>query len=313
VLLDILYCAICHSDIHHVYDDWGTQVYPTVPGHEIIGRVVAVGNAVTKFKMGDIGGVGTLVDSCRTCVNCAADQEHICVNGPTITFDSPDRVSGGRTFGGFSEKVVIKEHFVMRIPPGMDLPSAAPLLCAGITTFSPMQHWKVGRGQRVGIVGIGGLGHIAVKLAAARGANVTMFTTTPHKTADAERLGARNAVLSTDETAMRRVAGQFDILIVTIPRPYSVGPYLRVLKYDGTLINLGALEDLQNVDGRALAGGRKSVAGSLIGALPKRSRSLITALHTISSPTSNGSTFRTSIRLSRACAPRTCAIALSST
>jgi uncharacterized zinc-type alcohol dehydrogenase-like protein len=233
----------------------------------IIGRVAAVGNAVTKFKVGDIGGVGVLVDSCRTCVNCAADQEHICVNGATITFDSPDRVSGGRTFGGFSERMVVKEHFVIRIPPGMDLPSAAPLLCAGITTFSPIQHWKVGRGQQVGIVGIGGLGHIAVKLAAARGAEVTMFTSTPGKVADAARLGARNAVLFTDEAAMQRVAGQFDLLIVTIPRRYSVGPYLRLLKYDGTLINLGALENLDGVDGMALAGGRKSVAGSMVGGI----------------------------------------------
>ncbi|TBW39917.1 NAD(P)-dependent alcohol dehydrogenase [Azotobacter chroococcum] len=267
VLLDVLYCGVCHSDIHHVRSEWGPDRYPCVPGHEIIGRVLAVGSAVTKFKVGDIGGVGCMVDSCRTCDNCLADREQNCLNGVTLTYNSPDKVSGGHTFGGYSDKMVVTEHFVIRIPPGMDLAATAPLLCAGITTFSPMQYWRVEPGQRVGVVGLGGLGHMAVKLAVARRAEVTVFTTSPGKIADAKRLGAREAVLWSDSEAMKRLANHFDLLITTVPRAFSMQQFVDVLKLDATLVNVGALEDLQSVSGRSLLFGRKNVTGSMIGGI----------------------------------------------
>jgi uncharacterized zinc-type alcohol dehydrogenase-like protein len=239
VLLDVLYCGICHSDIHQARNEWSSwnpTNYSCVPGHEIIGRVRAVGKAVTKFKVGDIGGVGCMVDSCRTCENCSHDREQNCTRPATYTYNSPDRVLGGYTFGGYTDAMVVAEHFVIRIPPGMDLAATAPLLCAGVTTFSPMRHWKLSAGQRVGIVGLGGLGHMAVKLAAAQGAVVTAFTTSPGKVADAKRLGAKEAVLSTDADTMKRLAGTFDLLISTAPRAYPMQPFLGVLKLDGTLV-----------------------------------------------------------------------------
>ena len=270
VLLDVLYCGICHSDIHQARNEWSTwnpTNYSCVPGHEIIGRVRAVGKAVTKFKVGDIGGVGCMVDSCRTCENCSHDREQNCTRPATYTYNSPDPILGGHTFGGYSDAMVVAEHFVIRIPPGMDLAATAPLLCAGVTTFSPMRHWKLSAGQRVGVVGLGGLGHMAVKLAAAQGADVTAFTTSPGKVADAKRLGAKEAVLSTDAEAMKRLAGTFDLLISTAPRAYPMQPFLGVLKLDGTLVNVGALEGLQGVEGPLLVRGRKSIAGSLIGGI----------------------------------------------
>lgn len=215
VLLDVLYAGICHSDIHIARSDWRPAKYPIVPGHEIIGRVQAVGSAVTKFKVGDIGGVGCMVDSCGTCENCLADREQNCLNGTTFTYDSDDRTQGGYTFGGYSENVVVTERFVIRIPPGADLEATAPLLCAGVTTFSPLQHWKAAPGQRVGVIGLGGLGHMAVKLAAVRRAAVTVFSTSPGKVADAKRLGAREAVLWSDTEAMKRLTNHFDLLIIT--------------------------------------------------------------------------------------------------
>jgi uncharacterized zinc-type alcohol dehydrogenase-like protein len=239
--------------------------YPSVPGHEIIGRVQAVGSAVTKFKVGDIGGVGCMVNSCCTCENCPADREQNCLNGATFTYNSPDPVSGGHTFGGYSDKMVVPEHFVIRIPPGADLAATAPLLCAGITTFSPMQHWKLSAGQRVGVIGLGGLGHIAVKLAVARKADVTVFTTSPGKIADAKRMGAREAVLWSDTAALKRLANQFDLLISTVPQAYPMQPFVNLLKLDSTLVNVGAMKDLQGINGLALVFGRKSVAGSVIG------------------------------------------------
>ncbi|HEY9247502.1 MAG TPA: NAD(P)-dependent alcohol dehydrogenase, partial [Rariglobus sp.] len=247
VLLDVLYCGICHSDVHQVRDEWKASlptVYPCVPGHEIVGRVEAVGNAVTKFKVGDIGGVGCMVDSCRTCDNCADDREQNCLNGATFTYNSKDRILGGDTYGGYSEQMVVTEHFVIRIPPGVDLAAYAPLLCAGITTFSPMQHWQLARGQRVGVIGLGGLGHMAVKLAVARGAEVTVFTTSPGKIADAKRLGAREAILWSDAEGMKRHAGHFDLLISTVPYSYPMQPFMDVLKLDATLVNIGAVEPL---------------------------------------------------------------------
>jgi uncharacterized zinc-type alcohol dehydrogenase-like protein len=270
VLLDVLYCGICHSDIHTVRNEWVSSSptqYPSVPGHEIIGRVLAVGSAVTKFKVDDIGGVGCMVNSCGTCENCAADLEQYCLNGATFTYNSPDPVLGGHTFGGYCDKIVVPEHFVIRVPPGADLPAMAPLLCAAITTFSPMQHWKLSPSQRVGVVGLGGLGHMAVKLAVARKADVTVFTTSPGKITDARRLGAREAVLSSDTAAMNRLANQFDLLIATVPQAFPMQPFVDVLKLGGSLINLGAMEQLQGVHGIKLARGRKSLAGSIIGGI----------------------------------------------
>ena len=267
VLLDVLYAGVCHSDIHIVHSDWRPAKYPIVPGHEIIGRVRAVGSAVTKFKVDDIGGVGCMVDSCGTCENCLADREQNCLNGATFTHDSDDRTHGGYTFGGYSEKVVVTDRFVIRIPPGADLAAMAPLLCAGVTTFSPLQHWKAAPGQRVGVIGLGGLGHMAVKLAAARRAEVTVFTTSPGKVGDAKRLGAHEAVLWSDTQAMKRLTNHFDLLISTVPVPYAMQPFMDLLRLDATLVNVGALGDLQGLNGMAQGFGRKSLAGSMIGAI----------------------------------------------
>ncbi len=270
VLLDVLYCGICHSDIHQARNEWSSlpTVYPCVPGHEIIGRVQAVGSAVTKFKVGDVGGVGCMVDSCGTCENCLADREQNCLKGATFTYNSPGRATGENTLGGYSEKMVVSERFVIRIPPGADLAATAPLLCAGITTFSPMQHWKLSSRQRVGVIGLGGLGHMAVKLAAARKAEVTVFTTSPGKIADARRLGAQEAVLWTDTAGMKRLANRFDLLISTVPESYPMQPFMDLLALDGTLVNVGALNQLEGgLIGMSMAFGRKSLAGSVIGGI----------------------------------------------
>ncbi len=270
VLLDVLYCGICHSDIHQARNEWPTipTVYPCVPGHEIIGKVAAVGSAVTRFKVGDIGGVGCMVDSCGTCDNCLADREQNCLNGTSFTYNSRDRATGENTLGGYSEKMVVSERFVIRIPPGADLAATAPLLCAGITTFSPMQHWKLSSRQRVGVVGLGGLGHMAVKLAAARKAAVTVFTTSPGKIVDAKRLGAQEAVLWSDAASMKRLANRFDLLISTVPQAYPMQPFMDLLALDGTLVNVGALNQLEGgLIGMSMAFGRKSLAGSMIGGI----------------------------------------------
>ena len=271
VLLDVLYCGVCHSDIHHARNEWNSWAptsYPCVPGHEIVGRVQAVGQAVTKFRIGDIGGVGCMVNSCGACENCAADREQNCARGATFTYNSsdPDKTSE-HTYGGYSDKIVVTEHFVIRIPPGMDLAATAPLLCAGITTFSPMQHWKLAAKQHVGVIGLGGLGHMAAKLAAARKAEVTVFTTTPGKIVDAKKMGARDAILWTDAEAMKRLANSFDLLISTVPQAYSMQPFVHLLKLDATLVNVGAMEPIRGVNGSGLVQGRKSIAGSLIGGI----------------------------------------------
>jgi len=270
VLIDVLYCGVCHSDIHTARDEWASSMptqYPSVPGHEIIGRVQAIGSAVTKFKLGDIGGVGCIVDACLSCEPCEADREQNCLEGATFTYNTADRISGGYTLGGYSEKVVVPEHFVIRIPPGADLAATAPLLCAGVTTFSPMQHWKLSGGQRVGVIGLGGLGHMAVKLAVARKAEVTVFTTSPGKIADAQRLGAKEAVLWSDTAAMQRLSHQFDLLISTVPKAYPMQPFINLLKGDATLVNVGAMDQLQGIEGLSLVFGRNSIAGSLIGGI----------------------------------------------
>jgi uncharacterized zinc-type alcohol dehydrogenase-like protein len=270
ILLDVLYCGVCHSDVHTARNEWAPYVptlYPCIPGHEIIGRVTAVGEAVTKFKAGDIGGVGCLVNSCRKCENCLDDREQNCLEGATLTFNSPELVSGGHTYGGYSDKLVVLEHFVIRIPPGADLAATAPLLCAGITTFSPMQHWHVKSGQKVGVIGFGGLGHMAVKLATARQADVTVFTTSPGKKADALRMGAKEVVLWNDEPAMKRLANNFHYLISTVPQAYPMRQFINLLKLDATMVNVGALGALEDVGGVGLIRGRKSLAGSLIGGI----------------------------------------------
>jgi len=269
VLIDVLYCGICHSDIHAVHGDWGAASYPIVPGHEIVGRVAGVGKAVRKFRVGDIAGVGCMVDSCGECENCLADREQVCQKGTTFTYDSSDRISGGVTYGGYSEKIVVTEHFAIRIPPGMNLAATAPLLCAGITTFSPMRHWRLEPGQRVGVIGLGGLGHMAVKLAAAQRAEVTVLTTSPGKVADAKRLGAREAVLWSDAAAMKRLANRFDLMISTVPVTYPMQPFIDLLRLDGTLVNVGALGNLDgtNLSGMSMCFGRKSLAGSMIGGI----------------------------------------------
>ncbi|WP_315852316.1 NAD(P)-dependent alcohol dehydrogenase [Paludisphaera rhizosphaerae] len=270
VLLDVLYCGICHSDVHQARNEWSSwnpTQYPCVPGHEIIGRVRAVGKNVTKFKVGDVGGVGCMVDSCGKCEGCLDDREQTCTQPATFTYNSPDLVSGGHTYGGYSTAMVVAERFVVRIPPGMDLAATAPLLCAGITTFSPIQHWELSPGQRVGVVGLGGLGHMAVKLAGSRRAEVTVFTTSPGKLADAKRLGAKDAVLSTDADAMKGLAGRFDLVIATVPKAFPMLPFLNVLKPDATLVNVGTLDMLQEVSGPSLVMGRRSIAGSAIGGI----------------------------------------------
>ena len=267
VQLQILYCGICHSDIHMARSDWGPGTYPMVPGHEIIGRVTAVGSKVTKFKVGDIGGVGCMVDSCGTCVECLNDREHACLNGMTLTYASPDKVSGGVTYGGYSTGVVVTEKFVIRIPPGANLAGMAPLLCAGVTTFSPLQHWKASRGQKIGVIGLGGLGHMAVKLAVARGAEVTVFTTSPGKRADAIRMGAKEALLWGDQDAFKRLASSFDLIVAAAPKAFDVQPFMNLLKTDATLVNVGALEVLPGYNAMINNTARRNLSGSMIGGI----------------------------------------------
>lgn len=267
ILIDILYCGICHSDIHVVHNDWGGAQYPVVPGHEIIGKVKAVGSGVTKFQPGNTVGVGCLVDSCQDCDSCHSGYEQYCSNGNTGTYNAPDKISGGYTKGGYSDKIVVKESFVLRIPDNLDLRAAAPLLCAGITTWSPLKHWNVKRGDKVGIIGLGGLGHMAVKFAHAMGAEVTMITTSPEKGADARKLGADKILLSNDPVAMKQHSHSFDFLLNTIPVGHDPNPYIMLLKRDATMVFVGALEPLRDLNSRLLIGKRKNVAGSLIGGI----------------------------------------------
>jgi uncharacterized zinc-type alcohol dehydrogenase-like protein len=267
VRMDILYSGICHSDIHMVEGDWRPPTFPIVPGHEIVGRVTAVGAAVTKFRVGDIGGIGCMVASCRTCVECLNDREHACLNGNTLTYAAEDKVSGGQTFGGYSTSIVATEHFVIRIPPGVNLAGMAPVLCAGVTTFSPLQHWRASRGQKVGVIGLGGLGHMAVKFAVAKGADVTVFTTSPGKRADAVRMGAKEALLWDDQAALRRLGSSFDLLVAAVPQAFPLQPFMNLLKTDATLVNVGALEALNGYNGMMNNTARRNLSGSMIGGI----------------------------------------------
>lgn len=268
VEITILYCGVCHSDLHTARNDWGGTIYPAVPGHEIVGRITKVGEGVTKFKVGDLAAVGCMVDSCRTCDSCKKDLEQYCLTGFTGTYNGHDKHLNMQTFGGYSEKVVVDEHFVLRVPENLDLAAVAPLLCAGITTWSPLRHWNVGPNSKVAVVGLGGLGHMAIKLAKGLGAEVTLFSRTPNKTNDALELGADAVVISTDESQMKAVAGKFDVIIDTVPYVHDVNPYVSTLNISGTLVlvgYLGGLEPILNTVPMIL--GRKSVAGSVIGGI----------------------------------------------
>ncbi|WP_333600594.1 NAD(P)-dependent alcohol dehydrogenase [Flavobacterium sp.] len=266
--IEILYCGVCHSDLHTARNDWGFTTYPAVPGHEIIGKVTRVGSGVTKLKVGDYAGVGCLVDSCRTCSSCKQDLEQYCLNGWVGTYNSADKHLGGMTYGGYSEKVVVDENYVLKVPANLDLAAVAPLLCAGITTWSPLRHWKVGKGSKVAVVGLGGLGHMAIKLAKGLGAEVTLFSRTPGKEKDAKDLGADAVIISTDDNQMATVAGKFDVIIDTVPYVHDVNPYVTTLGISGTLVLVGYLGGLDPILNTVpLIMGRKSVAASLIGGI----------------------------------------------
>ncbi|WP_312936278.1 NAD(P)-dependent alcohol dehydrogenase [Pseudomonas sp.] len=268
VALDILYCGVCHSDIHQARNEWGIAVYPLMPGHEIIGRVTAVGSDVTTYQVGDLVGVGCMVDSCRSCKACQADLEQYCEEGPTMTYATPDRVDGSNTMGGYSSSIVVSEHFVVRIPEGLDPAAAAPILCAGITTYSPLKHHGVGPGHKVGILGMGGLGHMGIKLAKALGAEVTLFTRSAAKAEEARRQGADHVIVSTDEAQMQAAAGHFDFLLDTIPVQHDLNPYLETLTFDGVHILVGLIEPVEPpIHAANLVLKRRVIAGSLIGGI----------------------------------------------
>lgn len=267
VVIEILYCGVCHSDLHNVQNDWGFSTYPMVPGHEIIGRVSAVGVAVTKFAVGDRVGVGCMVDSCFTCDPCEDGEEQYCPHC-VYTYGHTDPKDGRTTYGGYSETIVVTERFVLKVPETIDPAGAAPLLCAGITTWSPLRHWNVGPGSKVAVVGLGGLGHMGLKLAKALGAEVTLFSRSPGKEADARRLGADRVVISTDAEQMKAVADTFDLIIDTVPYVHDVNPYVPTLTTDGTLVLVGYLGPLEPaLDTTPMVFRRKAVAGSLIGGI----------------------------------------------
>jgi uncharacterized zinc-type alcohol dehydrogenase-like protein len=266
--IQILYCGICHTDVHQARNEWHGTTYPCVPGHEIVGRVTKAGARVKKFKEGDLAAVGCMVDSCRTCESCRAGEEQLCENGPTFTYNSPDKKhGGGMTYGGYAEVIVLDETFALRVPKSLDLAAAAPLLCAGITTYSPLRRWKVGQGQKVGVVGLGGLGHMGVKLASAFGANVVLFTTSPGKTQDALRLGAKEVVVSKNAEEMKKHLNSFDFILDTVAASHDINAYLELLKRDGTLTLVGAPAQPLPVNAFNLIVKRRQFAGSLIGGI----------------------------------------------
>ena len=284
VLIDVDYCGVCHSDIHQVKNEWSNTVYPCMPGHEIVGRVARVGALVTRHAVGDVVGVGCMIDSCRSCEPCTSGDEQYCEgpNGWLATYNGPflpkskaatsDNMYGrDNTFGGYSDKIVVRDDFVLKIPAGLSPAGAAPIACAGVTTYSPMKHWGVKAGDRVGVIGLGGLGHMAVKIARAMGAEVTVFTTSKDKRAEAERLGATHVEMETDaKKAMEQAAalpGRFDLILSTVPEKHDVNPYVVLLKRDATLVIVGALEPMAPVNNQQIAFHRRSVAGSLIGSI----------------------------------------------
>jgi len=271
VSIDILYCGVCHSDVHQVRDKWAQSVYPMVPGHEIVGRVTAVGKDVKKFKVGDLAGVGCMVDSCRECGSCDKDLEQYCA-GTVFTYNAPEKHTGKMTYGGYSKHIIVNKHFVLHISEKMASPeklaAVAPLLCAGITTYSPMRHWQVSKGHKVGVVGLGGLGHMAVKWSHAFGAKTVLFTTSPNKTGDALRMGADEVVISKKANEMQLHAGSFDFIINTVAASHDLNPFLQLLKRDGTMCMIGVPDHPHPpVDTASLIFQRRSLAGSLIGGI----------------------------------------------
>jgi alcohol dehydrogenase (NADP+) len=270
IQIEILYCGVCHSDLHTVRNEWENLVptiYPCVPGHEIVGRVVKTGKAVTKFKEGDVAAVGCMVNSDRTCEACRAGEENYCASMPVFTYNSPDKHLGGVTYGGYSQSIVVDEDFVLSVPKNLDLAATAPLLCAGITTYSPLRHANVQKGQKVGVVGLGGLGHMGVKLAAAFGAEVVVFTTSPNKAADAKRLGANEVVNSKNDAEMKKHANTFNFILDTVPAVHNINPYISLLKLDGNLGMVGAPSEPLSLEVGGLLFGRKKVSGSIIGGI----------------------------------------------
>jgi alcohol dehydrogenase (NADP+) len=268
VVVEIDFCGICHSDIHQVRDEWGGSIYPMVPGHEIVGRVTAVGAEVAKFKVGDLAGVGVLVDSCRVCVNCKAQMEPYCEKGMVGTYNARD-YAGEMTFGGYSNNIVCDERYVHTISPKLNLAAVAPLLCAGITTYSPLRHWKVGPGKKVGVVGLGGLGHMGLKFAHSFGAHVVQFTTSEAKIADAKKLGADEVVISKDADAMAKHKGSFDFILDCVSAPHDINAYLNLLRLDGTMCLVGLPDTPVSITPFAIITNRRSFSGSMIGGMPE--------------------------------------------
>jgi uncharacterized zinc-type alcohol dehydrogenase-like protein len=267
VKIDIEFCGVCHTDIHQSKNDWDMSIYPIVPGHEIIGKVSALGSEVKHLKIGQLVAVGCFVDSCHQCSSCKADLEQYCLNGFTATYNSPTEDPGGFTYGGYSQSIVVDNHFVLTVPDGLDPAGAAPLLCAGITTYSPLKHWGIKSGMTVGIIGLGGLGHMGVKLSHAMGAKTVMITTSKNKASDALKLGADEVLISTDADAMESKANQFDFLLNTIPVPHDFNHYMPLLKVDGTMCIVGSIGPNAELNTGPLIFGRKSVAGSLVGGI----------------------------------------------
>ncbi len=269
IVIEILYCGVCHSDLHMARNEWGNAIYPMVPGHEIVGSVAAVGESVTKFKPGDIAAVGVIIDSCRHCEPCNRGEEHFCAEGATLTYAAKDHVDGSITMGGYSNNYVVDERFAHTVPSNLNLAAVAPLLCAGITTYSPLRHWNAGTGKKVGIVGLGGLGHMALKFAHSFGAHTVQLTTSLKKKGDAIKLGADEVVLSTDEASMKKHAGTFDFILDTASAPHALEPYLSLLKQDGTITLVGLPEKPPSINMFALITKRASIAGSMIGGMPE--------------------------------------------
>lgn len=267
VAINIQFCGICHSDVHQARDEWGGSVYPMVPGHEIVGRVVSVGGSVKKFKVGDLVGVGCMVDSCRECINCKDGEEQFCLQGMTATYNSEDKRNGGLAQGGYSKHIVVDENYVLKVDEKLNPAAAAPLLCAGITTYSPLKRWKVGPGKKIGVVGLGGLGHMGVKIAVAMGADVTVFTTSKSKVEDAKKLGAHHVILSSDPKQMEAAIGTFDFLLDTVSAKHDITAYLDLLRRDGTLTQVGLPSEPVDISLFPLVMKRLNFSGSLIGGI----------------------------------------------
>ena len=266
VRIDIEYCGVCHSDIHTAHNDWGNAIYPVVPGHEIVGRVVETGSDVSKFKVGDIVGVGCMVDSCLSCEPCKDHEEQFCVRRPVMTYGSADKVLGGTTHGGYAAEITVREEFVLRIPENLDVKAVPPLLCAGITTFSPLNHFNIGKGDKVAVAGLGGLGHLGVKFAVAMGAEVTVLSRSPGKEADAKALGA-DTLITTDREAMKAARNRFDFILNTVPVPHGLDGYLSLMRRNGTMVMVGSIDPVGGLHMGSLIGGRKRLVGSFIGGI----------------------------------------------